>query len=96
MYTKQLSSPVSPILARAFERLIAAAAVFTPIALAAYAFAVSADPIVRTHIVVQGLEATVVGLLCMLAAGALYVLAAGSEPMHQIARAKALAASQSA
>ena len=76
MSSQSLSSPVlatphSPALA--FERMFTVCAVFAPMLLIVYAFAISPDAMERAQIIVQGLESIVLSLVAGLIMRALYV-----------------------
>lgn len=87
MSSQSLSSPAlaaTHIPALAFEWVFTVCAVFVPMLLIVYAFAISPDAIERTQIVVQGLESTVLALVAALVMRALYVFEINSDAIHLI------------
>jgi hypothetical protein len=93
MSSKLLSSPVlatprSPALA--FQWLFTVCAVFTPMLLIVYAFAISPDAMERAQIIVQGLESTVLSLVASLIMRALYVFGIKSDSTHLVTKSDAV------
>jgi len=77
-----LAAPRIPALA--FEWVFTVCAVFAPMLLIVYAFAISPDAIERAQIVVRGLESTVLALVAALVMRALYVFEINSDSIHLI------------
>jgi len=75
-----VASPRIPTLA--FEWVFAVCAVFAPMLLVVYAFAISPDAIERAQIVVRGLESIVLALVAGLIMRAIYVLGSKSVSMQ--------------
>jgi hypothetical protein len=99
MSSQALSSPVpaSPSLAAlAFRWVFTVGAIFAPMLLIVYAFAVSSDAIERAQIILQGLESTVLVLVASLSLGAYYAFAVNSDPVHLLADSNSLRRTASA
>ena len=83
MSSQSFSSPVlsTPrIPAFAFRSLFTVCAVFVPMLLIVYAFAISPEAIERAQIIVHGLESTVLALLAALVLRVYFVFATNSDP----------------
>lgn len=68
----------------AFQWVLTVCAVFVPMLLIVYAYAISPDAIERAQIIVQGLETTVLALSAALVLRVLYAFAITSDPAHLI------------
>ncbi len=77
-------APATPRIASAFQWVFTVCAVFAPMLLTVYAFAISADAVERAQIVVQGLESTVFSLVAALILRALYVFAIKGDSTHLV------------
>jgi len=85
-----LDSAAPRIPAHALRWVFTVCAVFAPMLLVAYSFAIFPDAAHRAHLIVQGLESIVFALVATLVLGAYHGFAVKSDPLHLIAESSSV------